>query len=92
MKFYFVLLSCIFGVQSMAAVKPFSLKEKLQSLTQKPSVAAADSNTLIFDLPVTYNKKVSNWVQFYQTRGQKWFRNWLGRSSKYMPFIQAELK
>ncbi len=74
-----------------AAVKSPSLKEKLQSLTQN-SVRNSGNNTLIFDLPVTYNKKVSKWVQYYQTRGQKWFREWLARSSKYMPFIQAELQ
>jgi len=68
-----------------------SLKEKLQTLSQKNN-HAANNNTLIFDLPVTYNKKVSKWVHYYQARGQKWFREWLGRSSKYMPFIQAELQ
>lgn len=76
---------------SQAAVKAPSLKEKLQSLTQNPSRNAAN-NTLIFDLPVTYNKKVSNWIQYYQTRGQKWFREWLARSTKFMPLIQAELQ
>ncbi len=84
-------------LNSLAVQKPVtkilvpSLKEKLQSLSQKNSRMAAN-NTLIFDLPVTYNKKVSKWVHYYQSRGQKWFREWLGRSSKYMPFIQAELQ
>src|SRR5258708_4531920 len=73
------------------ALPGLSLKEKLQNLTQK-NVRAANNNTLIFDLPVTYNKKVSKWVHYYQTRGQKWFREWLARSSKYMPFIQNELQ
>jgi len=82
----------LFSLNSVAAVKPPSLKEKLQSLTQKTSRNAAFNNTLIFDLPVTYNKKVSKWVQYYQTRGQKWFGEWLSRSSKYMPLIQAELQ
>lgn len=72
-------------------IKSSNLKEKLQSLTQK-NPRAAHNNTLIFDLPVTYNKKVSKWIHYYQSRGQKWFRGWLARSSKYMPFIQAELQ
>lgn len=59
-------------------------------ITQKN--AHSSPNPLIFDLPVTYNKKVSKWIQYYQTRGQKWFREWLSRSSKYMPFIQTELQ
>lgn len=78
-------------IEAVPAIKTPSLKEKLQTLTQK-NVRAASNNTLIFDLPVTYNKKVSKWVHYYQARGQKWFREWLARSSKYMPFIQAELQ
>lgn len=78
-------------VEEKPVLKAPSLKEKLQTLTQK-NTRAANNNTLIFDLPVTYNKKVSKWVHYYQTRGQKWFREWLARSSKYMPFIQAELQ
>lgn len=47
---------------------------------------------LIFDLPVTYNHQVSFWVNHFQTRGQKWFREWLERASRYLPFIQEELR
>jgi membrane-bound lytic murein transglycosylase D len=82
----------VFAVQVSAPPSVSSLKEKLQSLTRKASQRSSDGNELIFDLPVTYNKKVSNWVHYYQTRGQHWFREWLGRSSKYLPFIQAELR
>ncbi len=103
-RFLAALITCIplatSAVQKTATEKPVlntsnlktpSLKEKLQTLTQKNN-RAANNNTLIFDLPVTYNKKVSRWVHYYQSRGQKWFREWLARSSKYMPFIQAELQ
>jgi membrane-bound lytic murein transglycosylase D len=92
LPFLYLALTMILSVTAMAAVKPPTLKEKLQSLSQKSAHNAAYNNTLIFDLPVTYNKKVSKWVQYYQTRGQKWFGEWLSRSSKYMPFIQAELQ
>src|SRR6516225_2169685 len=47
---------------------------------------------LIFDLPVTYNYQVSFWVNNFQTHGQKWFRDWLGKASRYLPFIQDELR
>lgn len=67
-----------------------TLKEKLKALTAKS--VHVQSDNLIFDLPVTYNKKVSKWVAYYQGRGNKWFREWLQRSYKYMPFIQSELK
>jgi len=73
-----------------AAPNAMTLKEKLKTLTAKTTTVQSDA--LIFDLPVTYNKKVSKWVVYYQTRGNKWFKNWLQRSYKYMPFITAELK
>ena len=47
--------------------------------------------SLIFDLPVTYNRQVSSWITYFQTKGQRDFREWLERSSKYMPMIQKEL-
>ncbi len=46
----------------------------------------------IFDLPVTYNKKVGQWISYFQTRGKTFFRDWLGKSTKYMPILQSELK
>ncbi len=81
-----------FCFQLGAAVPPASqnLKEKLKALTKKSNRSHSDA--LIFDLPVTYNKKVSVWISYFQGRGRKWFREWLQRSSRYMPFIQRELQ
>lgn len=70
-------------------LKTLSLKDKLRILEQKQN---GKTEHFIFDLPVTYNHKVSFWISYYQTRGKNFFRNWLEKSSKYMPFIQAELK
>jgi membrane-bound lytic murein transglycosylase D len=72
------------------------LKDRLKSLEEKSraslSQAKRGSHALIFDLPVTYNRQVSQWITYFQTRGQKWFREYLERASKYMPFIQKELR
>ena len=73
-----------------AETNAHTLKEKLKALTAKS--VHVQSDNLIFDLPVTYNTKVSKWVAYYQGRGNKWFKEWLQRSYKYMPFIQSELK
>ncbi len=100
---FFVLTISFFGSRSGAStppsqkLKPFensslegqSLKEKLKTLTLNNT--RSSSSALIFDLPVTYNKQVSKWIDYYQTKGQRWFREWLARSSTYMPFIQKEL-
>lgn len=70
-------------------LKTLTLKDKLKILEQKQN---GKNEHFIFDLPVTYNHKVSYWISYYQTRGKNFFRNWLEKSSKYMPYIQAELK
>lgn len=72
-----------------------NLKSKLKSLEMNLQIDAKSKNvkhSLIFDLPVTYNKQVGSWISYFQTRGQKWFREWLERASRYMPFIQKELE
>ncbi len=66
-----------------------SLKEKLKLLDQKQT---GQTDHFIFDLPVTYNHKVSYWISYFQVKGKRFFRDWLEKSSKYMPYIQAELK
>lgn len=66
-----------------------TLKQKLKLLEKKQTHR---SDHFIFDLPVTYNKKVANWISFFQTRGKNFFRNWLEKSSKYMPLLQSELR
>lgn len=50
------------------------------------------SDLLVFDLPVTSNQKVSKWISYYQNNGRRWFREWLERSTRYMPFLTDELK
>ncbi len=47
---------------------------------------------LVFDIPVTYNRSVKFWIRNFQTSNRGWFKKWLERSSRYMPFIQKELK
>lgn len=79
---------------TQAAVDPaklatLSLKQKLKLLEQKQT---HKTDHFIFDLPVTYNKKVSFWISYFQTRGKTFFRDWLEKSTKYMPLLQSELK
>jgi membrane-bound lytic murein transglycosylase D len=66
-----------------------SLKQKLELLEKKQT---GKTEHFIFDLPVTYNSKVSRWLSYFQTDGKRFFKNWLEKSTKYMPQIQAQLK
>jgi membrane-bound lytic murein transglycosylase D len=66
-----------------------TLRQKLNLLEKKQTHR---TDHFIFDLPVTYNKKVAGWIAYFQTRGKTFFRNWLEKSTKYMPLLQSELK
>jgi membrane-bound lytic murein transglycosylase D len=58
------------------------LKEPLQNNYSPP----------VFDFPVTYNYKVKNWIEYFQTTGKSSFKKWLERSARYAPYIQKELQ
>jgi membrane-bound lytic murein transglycosylase D len=75
--FLYILLSCGQNF-ALAAKEPLAPKKV--------------KGALIFDLPVTYNERVSKWVAYFQHKGKRWFRDWLERASIYMPIIQDELK
>lgn len=74
---------------SSKKVTTLTLRQKLMLLEQKQT---GKTDHFIFDLPVTYNKKVSFWIYYFQGRGKNFFRNWLEKASKYMPQIQNDLK
>ncbi len=65
---------------------------KLALLSERPlGMARTDEAPLIFDFPVTYNSLVQHWIQFFQGPGQRWYKTWLERSSRYLPSIQKIL-
>ncbi len=72
-----------------AKLNALTLKQKLQLLEKKQT---HQTDHFIFDLPVTYNKKVGGWISYFQSRGKNFFRDWLEKSTKYMPLLQNELR
>lgn len=95
MKVFFLLFLTISAWGALPGTSPLdsnsgeSLRERLKKLSNMEN--ESKRHTLVFDLPITYNQQVAKWVQFFQTKGSKWFREYLERSSKYLPFIQNEL-
>ncbi|RYZ73183.1 MAG: murein transglycosylase [Proteobacteria bacterium] len=70
---------------------PVSLK-KLSSLeNSKMQFSPSNETPFIFDIPVTYNERVSNWIHYFQTSGRRSFRTWLERSARFLPVVEAEL-
>ncbi len=86
-----VFLISLFMQSSLAAVTvDKSFQQQLKEITEKNPKKT--SETLIFDFPVTYNPEVSHWISYFQTKGAKWFREILERSTKFLPLLQTELK
>ncbi len=47
---------------------------------------------ITYDFPITMNKQVKYYLDFFQNRQHKTFHKWLERSGRYLPMIQARLK
>ncbi|MCB2182830.1 MAG: LysM peptidoglycan-binding domain-containing protein [Desulfobulbaceae bacterium] len=47
---------------------------------------------ITYDFPVTLNKQVDFYINFFQHKHKKTFTRWLERSSRYLPMIRAELR
>jgi len=45
----------------------------------------------VFDFPVTMNKQVRFYLDTFQHRQKKYFKRWLARSGRYLPYIQEQL-
>jgi membrane-bound lytic murein transglycosylase D len=58
---------------------------------QQVELSDDSENSLIFDIPVTYNTSVRHWIKYFQTSARSTFRKWLERSARYLPNIQIEL-
>lgn len=57
-------------------------------------IAAATTSTegIAWDLPVTRNERVEQWIGFLKGRNAEKTERWLERSGKYTPFIREELR
>ena len=45
-----------------------------------------------FDIPVTYNVKVKQWITYFQNPGKKWYHTRLERSHRYLPIMKRLLR
>ncbi len=78
--------------ENILGQKIFSTTRQKRILLQSKKFGNPSPPPLAFDLPVTYNKQVRQWVNFFQTRGRKNFRLWLQRSNRYFPIIKKKLQ
>ena len=45
-----------------------------------------------FDIPVVVNADVERWVKYFTGDGRKYYKKWLGRSSRYRPMMYEKLE
>ena len=69
--------------------------EGLQSLGEweegEPAEEIAEAQVQ-YDFPVTMNRQVEYYLDFFQNKNRKSFARWLSRSTAYLPFIKKHLK
>ena len=56
---------------------------------QTKTVAQAEPE-VVFDFPITINKQVEFYLNIFQHGQRKYFKRWLARSGKYLPYIQEK--
>lgn len=92
------------GLEARSAIAPtlkgYSVPRPTQSSTLVTPIAPSarqreftpvDAQPF-FDIPVTYNVKVKEWINYFQGPGRKWYRSWLERSHRYLPNMRRVLK
>ena len=88
----FLLLNTIFLLIGLFFGKTEASTRDIPSLrhfvTQPLTVVDRTEPSLIFDLPVEYNRQVKDWIHYFQTRGQSHFKLWLERYSRVAGPIQ----
>lgn len=104
LKTYVLILSLLLFTQiTFAAVLPHSsdqvfnnISNTTHSLKKNSPISIKKSPVLgtppVFDIPLTYNHKVKQWIEYFQTTGRPWFQKWLERSTRYAPFIREQMK
>ncbi len=59
---------------------------------EQGSAEPVDSQEVTYDFPVTMNKQVEFYLDFFQNRQRPTFTKWLERSGRFLPMIQKHLK
>ena len=74
------------SIRPEAPVEPAPMEEVLAE------VDAAAEDVVTWDITVTRNERVDDWIDFLTGRNRDRTKLWLERSGKYGPMIQAELR
>ena len=59
---------------------------------QEVEIEDLTKNEVVYDFPITVNRQVEVYLELFQGAQRKYFSEWLARSGRYIPMMQAELK
>lgn len=80
--------------QSLWAATSSQLSSHLEpppSASKVLQIASKQEASAFSDIPITYNREVKRWVQYFQGPGRRWFKTWLERSHKHKTQIHRLL-
>ncbi|MCF6290174.1 MAG: LysM peptidoglycan-binding domain-containing protein [Desulfobacterales bacterium] len=66
--------------------------QKLGRWEQGQPAAESVTAEITYDFPVTVNRQVEYYLDFFQNRHRPTFARWLARSSRYLPMIEETFK
>lgn len=55
--------------------------------TRVSPILAATGTVVTFDIPMSDDERVEEWIEYLTSRGRRWYAKWLGRSTRYVPIF-----
>ncbi len=81
-----------FGVSDHFVDPPYDYyRDPVKCVTRAPMLYLDEIDPADFDIPLVVNSRVQDWMVYFLTRGRKHFSKWLGRKTRYEPFISQAL-
>ncbi len=66
--------------------------EALGTWEEGTPIKMTEQGECVFDFPITLNRQVEFYLDFFQNKQKKTFTRWLERSGRYTPLVKKELK
>lgn len=77
----------------MASVGAENARETENPIILEEELEAQEKGELpSWDIPVTRNAHVEQWLKYFQGRGRKWYHRYMERSGRYIPFMRRILR
>jgi membrane-bound lytic murein transglycosylase D len=65
---------------------------KWDNVQQPTKLTPDEPEEVTYDFPIVINKQVEFYLNLFQNKQRRYFEKWLARSTKYLPYIQEQLK